>query len=182
MAEAKCCTITFTSQDWINAQQADEYCGKVLKGLLKSVNKVNKKGFTINETGLLVDKRKRVLVPMEKKEEVLELNHDHKAHLGIWKTLERIRAKYYWPKMEEDIANHVKNCVICARIKNAQFANAPLKPIEPASRIFERIAMDILGPVAESSRGNKYILVLSDYCNRYDFAIPIEDQKASTIA
>jgi hypothetical protein len=42
--------------------------------------------------------------------------------------------------------------------------------------------MDVVGPVTESSSGNKYILVVSDYASRYVITIPMEDQKAHTIA
>ena len=42
--------------------------------------------------------------------------------------------------------------------------------------------MDVVGPVTESGSGNKYILVLSDYASRYVITIPMEDQKAHTIA
>ena len=42
--------------------------------------------------------------------------------------------------------------------------------------------MDIIGPVTESSKGNKYILVLPDYASRYVMNIPMKDHKAHTIA
>ena len=39
---------------------------------------------------------------------------------------------------------------------------------------FSRIAMDIVGPLPHSKRGNKYILTLCDYSIRYPEAIPNE--------
>lgn len=45
----------------------------------------------------------------------------------------------------------------------------------------ERIALDILGPLPESTRGNKYILVLIDCFNKWTEAIAIPDQEAETI-
>ena len=37
---------------------------------------------------------------------------------------------------------------------------------------FERIAMDIVGPLPHNRRGNQYILVVCDYATRYPEAIP----------
>ncbi len=35
------------------------------------------------------------------------------------------------------------------------------------TRPFERVALDIVGPLERSKRGNKYMLVLCDYATRY---------------
>jgi transposase InsO family protein len=41
--------------------------------------------------------------------------------------------------------------------------------------------MDIVGPVTESYRGNKYILVLMEYVTRYVIAFPLKEITAQTI-
>ncbi len=46
----------------------------------------------------------------------------------------------------------------------------------------ERIATDILGPLPTTKSGNKYILVVSDYFNRWAEAYSLPNQEASTIA
>jgi hypothetical protein len=48
--------------------------------------------------------------------------------------------------------------------------------------IWELIAMDIVGPVRESRKGYRYILVISDYASRFVITIPMKDQKAHTVA
>ena len=47
---------------------------------------------------------------------------------------------------------------------------------------FERIAVDITGPLSKSDRGNKYILVISDYFTKWTEAYAIPNQEAVTIA
>ena len=39
--------------------------------------------------------------------------------------------------------------------------------VERVGNPLERIAMDILGPLPETPRGNKYILVLGDYFTKW---------------
>ena len=59
---------------------------------------------------------------------------------------------------------------------------APLQPLPPVYEIWERIAMDIVGPVRESRKGYRYILVISDYASRFVITIPMKDQTAHTVA
>ena len=47
---------------------------------------------------------------------------------------------------------------------------------------FERIAMDIVGPLPRSRRGNQYILVVCDYATRYPEAVPLRTTDAGTVA
>jgi transposase InsO family protein len=104
------------------------------------------------------------------------------GHLGIAKSLARIKRQYLWPGLGNDVKAYVSNCITCAKRKAYGSIKAPLKPLPPVTKVWEQIAMDIVGPVTESSNGNKYILVLSDYASRFVMTIPMENQKAYTIA
>ena len=46
----------------------------------------------------------------------------------------------------------------------------------------ERVALDILGPLPTSKRGNKYILIVGDYFTKWVEAYPLQDQRAEIIA
>ncbi|KAL5488979.1 hypothetical protein EMCRGX_G018014 [Ephydatia muelleri] len=56
---------------------------------------------------------------------------------------------------------------------------APLQ-LDPAVRPLQRVAMDIMGPLPETSRGNKYILVIADYFTKWSEAYPIPNMEASS--
>ena len=43
-------------------------------------------------------------------------------------------------------------------------------------------ALDYIGPMSETSRGNKRILVVMDHFTKWCEAFPTKDQKASTVA
>ena len=175
-------TVTFNKDDsnWAKNQLQDTFC-KDIFDKLKTRNEVT--NYSISESGELyyLDK---LVVPDSKKAEIYENNHDHMAagHLGVAKTKARIQRRYYWPKMAEDIAAYVKNCLKCAQRKPYGQSKAPLKPMPAATRVWERIAMDIVGPVETSRNGNRYILVLSDYASRFVMTIPMIDQTAKTVA
>ena len=46
----------------------------------------------------------------------------------------------------------------------------------------ERIAVDVLGPLPETRRGNKYLLIAMDYFTKWPEIYPIPNQEAMTVA
>jgi hypothetical protein len=47
---------------------------------------------------------------------------------------------------------------------------------------FDRLALDIVGPLPKTSRGHRYILVLVDYATRYPEALPLRAATAKAVA
>lgn len=47
---------------------------------------------------------------------------------------------------------------------------------------FERIALDVVGPLPKSHSGNKYMLVVADYFSKWPEVIPMPNQQAETVA
>ena len=126
----------------------------------------------------------QIIVPGILQKEVLSDIHEGAlgSHLGVDKTLARLKDRFYWPGHYNDVCNWCKHCNICARRKNPiPRARAQLETIE-AGYPLQMVAMDILGPLPESSSGNSYILVVSDYFTRWAEAYAIPNQEATTVA
>lgn len=47
---------------------------------------------------------------------------------------------------------------------------------------FDKIAMDIVGPLPRTNAGNEYILTIQDQLSKFCLAIPLPNQTAATIA
>ena len=47
---------------------------------------------------------------------------------------------------------------------------------------FEKISMDIVGPLPETKSGNLYILTIQDNYTKYSLVIPLPNNEAGTIA
>ena len=43
--------------------------------------------------------------------------HDQFRHLGLDKTLVLLQKRLFWPKMNEDVRTHIRNCDRCLRFK-----------------------------------------------------------------
>ncbi|KAI9560471.1 hypothetical protein GHT06_014495 [Daphnia sinensis] len=137
----------------------------------------------LNKDGLLTHKGK-ILIPSCLKHRVMERFHDHLlgGHLGIAKTVKRISQRFFWPNMVKDITMYINSCTICAKRKAYGKKTAPLSPLEPTTFIWQRVALDIVGPLPETYKGNRYILVMSEYTTRYMLAVAMKNQSARTVA
>ena len=116
------------------------------------------------------------------KSTVLQEVHDHLGHLGIKKTFDRVKARFYWPGYEKDVEYWVQQCQQCQkRNPPPPHPPAPLGTIK-ATQPFERLSWDIMGPLPTSDKGNKYILVTTDLFTKWVEAFPLKDTTTNTLA
>ena len=126
----------------------------------------------------------QLVIPQCLREEVLQELHAGLVggHLGEDKMMARLRERFYWPGQWADVRNFCRACTICATRKTpAPRRRAPLGTIR-AGYPMQIIAVDILGPLPESTNGNAYILVVGDYFTRWMEAYAIRNQEATTVA
>ncbi|KAJ8353339.1 hypothetical protein SKAU_G00209060 [Synaphobranchus kaupii] len=125
-----------------------------------------------------------LLVPRPFIPSVLQLAHTHLlgAHLGVEKTLERIKTRFYWPGVKKAVEDYCRSCPDCQQVAPRPHQKSPLIPLPIISVPFSRIGMDLVGPLPRSSRGHQYILVVLDYATRYPEAIPLRTMATKGIA
>lgn len=116
----------------------------------------------------------RVVVPKELTALLFKYYHDSPVggHLGVYKTREKIRENFIWPRMDHDIRTAVRNCEICAKSKPAQNSKIGLLASKVVDKPFERMYVDFVGPLPRSKAGNKYILVCVDAFTRFVWLLP----------
>lgn len=126
---------------------------------------------------------KRV-VPKEERVAVIRSCHDPptSGHLGVYKTYWKIHETCYWPKMYADVARYVGACRVCAAVKPEQKPPAGLMGCRPqVARPWEMISLDFVGPLPRSSKGNKYILVVSDFFSKYVHLVPLRSATSQAL-
>ena len=98
------------------------------------------------------------------------------------KTKDRILRRYYWPGIFRDIADYCRTCKVCQRSQPRRPAKAKMTPMPLIPKPFQRIAIDIVGPLPWTQRGNRFILAICDYAIRYPEAIALSSTEAPRIA
>lgn len=104
------------------------------------------------------------------------------GHQGINRTAKKIRAKFKWSKMHKDIKSFIRSCESCQKNKYSRNTKMPLVITTTAKRPFEKVFLDIVGPLPITDSHNKYILTFEDDLTKFCEAIAIPNQEASTIA
>ena len=96
------------------------------------------------------------------------------GHLGKKKTAERVKKRFYWPTLHKDVENYCKTCEECQKYSPGRGTRVPLVPLSIMTEPFQRIAMDVVGPLPMIRMGNKYILVVCDYATRFPEAFALK--------
>ena len=136
-----------------------------------------------NDFYVKCDNSKILVVPKSARNEILSLLHDNLGHPGIQKLLYRVQERYFWPNLSKDVKDYCNKCHSCAVNKdNRAPNNAPLVPIETSAlNPFQKVGMDILGPLPETDDGHKYLIVLQDYFTKWPEAVSLKNIDTNTI-
>ena len=125
----------------------------------------------------------RAIVPKRARQRILELAHSTPGggHFGVQKTVNKLKQRFYWNRMRRDVRDWCKKCPTCNRHKTQQQNRAPMQPIYTGEP-FERVALDIIGPLPKTDRNNRYILTVVDHFTKHVEAYALADKKATTVA
>ena len=127
---------------------------------------------------------KRLVIPTSFTKDLITEFHDALwgGHFGAQKTLSRIERFYFWRGMHQQITSYCAKCLHCQLHKSPTTTKQPLTPWPTVPMPLARVSVDTYGPVRMSKHGNTVVLVVTDFLSRFVWAIPLPDQKASTLA
>ena len=170
-----------TDTDWFEWQQADEVC-KLFREVAKSQRSKYREidGIVYRMEG----EQPRILVPLAKRQEVLKSCHDHplSGHLGQKVTWERVKSKFWWPKCKQSVIQYVKSCDSCQRAKRPVRKPPGLtSAIPPPHQIGDFIAMDFAGPLSNTAKGNKYIILAIDLLSKFVHGKAVPEANADQV-
>ncbi|CAG9133440.1 unnamed protein product [Plutella xylostella] len=119
---------------------------------------------------------------LSERAKILKENHDIPiaGHLGSSRMYSRIQEQFYWKGMRSDIESYIKTCKSCQENKALRKLNkAPMEITSTSSEAFQRVALDIVGPLPDSGTAKlKYILTIQDDLTKYSVAYPIRSTTA----
>lgn len=193
--------VSFLSRDLCDEQRADP----VIREVISSLESGEKPSPTVRKElpdlpfflrewsrlelkdGVLYRKRKmedsvtyQLVLPEDLRPSVLSSLHDSMGHMGVERTLDLVRSRFYWPKMAAEVEQKIRTCGRCVRRKALPQKATPLVNIQ-ATRPLELVCMDFLSLEPDKSN-TRDILVITDFFTKYAVAVPTPNQKARTVA
>ena len=120
----------------------------------------------------------------QKTQKIRELHENPLGgHHGLTRTFNKLYEEHNWKGMRKQIKRFIKNCPDCQ--KNKTTTRTPKEPMvitSTATRAFEKIFLDVVGPLPRSYSGNSFILTLQDDLTKFAWASPMENHEAVTVA
>ncbi|CAO4382312.1 unnamed protein product [Caenorhabditis nigoni] len=108
----------------------------------------------------------------------------HKAnnHIGIPKMIAKMENIAIWNEMKQEISETLRTCEECQlrKIIPAFSHVVPMGTWEVPKRPFQRVHVDVMGPLPETIHGNRLIIVATDAFSKFAVARAIRDQTAET--
>jgi hypothetical protein len=151
-----------------------------------------KEHYALDENGVLLHIERlstkqsafQIAIPWHLRSVILRQCHSDSTagHFGFQRTFHLVRAKYYWDTMFRDVNNFVKICKRCQEGKLRRRKKIGYLKSIKATEPFEIIGMDFIGPLKESRRGKKFILVITDYFTKWPEAFALKDSTAELVA
>lgn len=93
---------------------------------------------------------KQLVIPEALRRKVMTIALDSilGGHLGTKKTLDRISSSFYWPGIQGDVKRYCQSCDLCQRtFPKGKVTKIPLEKMPLIDTPFERIAVDLVGPI-----------------------------------
>lgn len=111
---------------------------------------------------------------------LIEDTHN-KSHMGVRKTLLKLKQNYNWKNMNTMIKKYISKCDTCLRNKQTKHIKEPMTLTDTPTNSFETIEIDIVGPL-RISNGFRYILTMQCVLTKFIIAHPIPTKDAVTTA
>ena len=122
-----------------------------------------------------------IIAPKKMRREIMWNTHTL-AHAGVIRTLRRLCLTWYWPGITSDTRRLIKTCEICQKAKYGGLRQSSSQGPLWVGRRWQKVAIDLVGPFPVMTRGNKWILVLTDHFTRWQDALPLPDATAPVVA
>ncbi len=104
------------------------------------------------------------------------------GHLGQTTTLNRLMTRFFFLSGHLQERTQVVSCRECQLVNPPASPKVPLRPLPLMQVPFERIGMDLIGPLERSARGHRFALFLVDYATRYPEAVALHSISANSVS
>uniref|UniRef100_H3B5S1 Gypsy retrotransposon integrase-like protein 1 n=1 Tax=Latimeria chalumnae TaxID=7897 RepID=H3B5S1_LATCH len=176
------------------AQERDLVIGRVLKykGKNQWLSKEVLQGehrdvwtkLCVDQQGILhwkTAERDQLVLPKEYHPLVFRELHQEMGHLGVEKTLNLIRDRFYWPWMQHDVEHYLTRVYECLKKKKPNKATQALLSTIKMTYPFEMVSINFLH-LETCKQGYEYVLVVMHHYTRLAQAYATTNKSDKTVA
>lgn len=105
----------------------------------------------------------KLVIPKTKRSSLLQEFHAGtiSCHAGIYKTYERLKESFYWPRMKADVVRFLRKCTTCQETKPEQKATpGQMGRHAEATRPWQVVSIDLVGPLPKSTQARSLLHTL----------------------
>ena len=98
------------------------------------------------------------------------------------RTIAWLQLTWYWVGLHAGVRRIVRLCEVCQKAKSGGLRAASGRRHMYAGRPWQKVAVDLVGPMPETPAGNRWILVIMDHFTRWQDAIAIPAATTPVVA
>uniref|UniRef100_A0ABD2WE69 RNA-directed DNA polymerase n=1 Tax=Trichogramma kaykai TaxID=54128 RepID=A0ABD2WE69_9HYME len=136
------------------------------------------------EAKIIICNGEMKFVPLQERQQVLRDMHASAigGHKGISKIVRRMRPLYDWKSMKRDIIKFIQRCDTCQLEKLVRKkVRQPMVISDTPYDAMQKVAIDIVGPLPRTKKGNNNILTIQCNLTKFCRAIALQDATAETV-
>jgi len=141
--------------------------------------------YNFNGLNILYAKDKKnfflIVPPLNKRSDIITIAH-LVGHFRVQSTYDKIRERYYWPKLFEMVKTIISRCLVCIRNETSQSISHLPAQVITVSHIFDIVSVDLIFGLSLTVRGNKGICNMIDHLTGFVMSFPIKSKEAKEIA
>lgn len=111
----------------------------------------------------------KIVLPKHFREQAIKIFHDHVGHWDITTPQQFIGERFWWPRMLQDVAAHVKSCKGCLLSSPLPRYRTTLRI--PLTGLFHMFSIDFAGPLPAGDAGEKYLLIAVEHLTSCPLAV-----------
>lgn len=117
---------------------------------------------------------------VNERQDLLKQAHNDHGHFGVLASRSRLYHKYWWARAYTGLKGLVLSCISC-QLYTSTFKNPPTTSVS-ITYLFEKFAMDFVGPLLVTKEGDQYILAAVEMFTRRPIAIPPKTTDAKAVS
>ena len=140
-------------------------------------HQLKKANLRIERSYLYRDTRLYIPNDLPLKTRILHECHDvpTSGHLGKDKTIEQVKRRFYWPRMDVEIQKYVTSCESCQKNKPSQQRKMGLlQPLPIPERPWQSVSVDLITQLPRSKNGYDCIVVFVDRLTKMVHYVPCQ--------